>query len=239
MELNMLLRLLMAHFIGDFLLQPTSWVKAKEDKGVKAKEFYYHIAVITALTFLFLANLAQWYIPVIIMITHGLIDAWKSYRPATTLYFLLDQFFHVAVIFLVWSAVSFDCSSITKTFAHYFTSVHFWTILLAYYLVTGPLGIAIGVATGKWQKDAGMDTGGLARAGMWIGRCERVLVLTFILLNQYTALGFLMTAKSILRFGDKEDREQKKTEYILVGTLISFAAAAVVGTIARYVLGHW
>jgi hypothetical protein len=109
-------------------------------------------------------------------------------------------------------------------------------LVLSYYLVIGPLGIAIGKATEKWQKEAAMNVGGLSKAGMWIGRCERVLILTFIISNQYTALGFLMAAKSILRFGDKDDREQKKTEYILVGTLISFSSAAIVGVIVNYIL---
>jgi uncharacterized membrane protein YidH (DUF202 family) len=51
--------------------------------------------------------------------------------------------------------------------------------------------------------------------------------LTFII----TALGFLMAAKSILRFTDKDEMTQKKTEYVLVGTLMSFASAAIVGVI--------
>jgi len=108
---------------------------------------------------------------------------------------------------------------------------HAWFLLIGYYIVIWPLGIAIGKATEKWQSLAKMSEGGLANAGIWIGRCERILVLTFIIAGQYTALGFLMAAKSILRFTDKDDMTQKKTEYVLVGTLMSFAAAAIVGVI--------
>ena len=39
---------------------------------------------------------------------------------------------------------------------------------------------------------------------MWIGFFERFLIFTFILINQYTAIGFLIAAKSVLRFNDKE-----------------------------------
>jgi len=84
-----------------------------------------------------------------------------------------------------------------------------------------------------------MDKGGLPRAGMWIGISERVLALTFIIAGQFTALGFLMTAKSILRFADKEDNTQKKTEYVLVGTLISFVSAAIVGMFVSYLLKNY
>jgi len=236
MELGILLRLLMAHLLGDFLFQPQSWVKAKESKKEKAPQMYYHVLVVTILTYLFLWDLSKWYIPLIVMVTHLVIDIWKSHRFNNFIYFLFDQLLHLAVILLIWIAVYFNCQLITAWVIKYLSSSHFWILVLSYYLVIGPLGIAIGKATEKWQKEAGMDAGGLSKAGMWIGRCERVLILTFIISNQYTALGFLMAAKSILRFGDKDDREQKKTEYILVGTLISFSSAAIVGVIVNYIL---
>jgi hypothetical protein len=236
MELNILLRLLLAHLLGDFLLQPARWVNAKNNKKEKAPEMYYHVLVITLLTYLFLWDWGHWYIPLIIMISHTLIDIWKSYRHHTFIYFLFDQLLHLLVIVIVWLVFYFDAHTVFTWITKYLNSAHFWILVIAYYMVTQPLGIAIGNATNKWQKEAGMDIAGLNKAGMWIGCCERVLVLTFIITNQYTALGFLMAAKSILRFGDREDREQKKTEYILVGTLISFAAAALVGTITSFLI---
>ena len=197
---------------------------------------YYHVLVVTVLTYIFLWDWSKWYIPLIVMVTHLVIDIWKSHRSNNFIYFLFDQLLHLAVILLIWVVVYFNCQLITAWVIKYLSSSHFWILVLSYYLVIGPLGIAIGKATEKWQKEAGMDAGGLSKAGMWIGRCERVLILTFIISNQYTALGFLMAAKSILRFGDKDDREQKKTEYILVGTLISFSSAAIVGAIVNYIL---
>jgi hypothetical protein len=77
---------------------------------------------------------------------------------------------------------------------------------------------------------------GLASAGKWIGICERMLILTFVLMQQYTAIGFLMTAKSILRFSEKEANTQLKTEYVLVGTLVSFTSAAMTGILLRFLL---
>lgn len=239
MELTLLLRLLLAHLLGDFLLQPTKWVKSKSSKKEKAPEMYYHVLVVAGLTYLFLWDWDKWYLPLIVMFSHLLIDIWKSHRPHTFTYFLADQVFHVFIIIAVWTIFYFDAITVFTWISKYLNSVHFFILIIAYYLVTGPLGIAIGSATSKWQKDAGMDTAGLDKAGMWIGRCERVLVLTFIITNQYTALGFLMAAKSLLRFGDAEDRTQKKTEYILVGTLMSFASAAIVGAVASYLLNKY
>lgn len=236
MELTILLRLLVAHFLGDFMLQPQTWVKAKANRKAKAPELYYHVLVIGLLSYIALWDWANWIIPLIIMVSHLAIDLWKSYRPDNFKSFITDQLLHIGIIVMVWLICFFDGRGIQAILTSYLNSVDFWIIILAYYLVTEPLGIAIGIVTRKWQTEAGMDKAGLTKAGIWIGRFERILVVTFIILNQYTALGFLMAAKSILRFGDAEERAQKKTEYILVGTLISFASAAIIGAISSYLL---
>ena len=68
-------------------------------------------------------------------------------------------------------------------------------------------------------------TVGIERAGRAIGYLERVLILTFVLLGEYTAIGFLVTAKSILRY----EATRVEGEYILIGTLASFTAAILIG----------
>jgi hypothetical protein len=70
----------------------------------------------------------------------------------------------------------------------------------------------------------------LEDAGKYIGILERILVFSFVILDHWEAVGFLITAKSVFRFGDlKESKHRKLTEYILIGTLISFGIAIVVG----------
>jgi len=61
-----------------------------------------------------------------------------------------------------------------------------------------------------------------------IGIIERFLVLTFVILNQFEAVGFLIAAKSILRF---KDDNTIKTEYVLIGTMLSFGIAIALGII--------
>jgi hypothetical protein len=226
MEINILLRLLTAHLLGDFVLQPSAWVISKESKKVKSGPLYLHVLVVTVLTYLLLWDWSKWYIPLIIGLTHLLIDIWKCYRKNTLAYFIADQVAHVLVLFMIWE-VFYGHADLTGLAANN----RFWLLFIGYYIVIWPLGIGIGKATEKWQRSANMNAGGLDKAGIWIGRCERVLVLTFIITGQYTALGFLMAAKSILRFTDKDEMTQKKTEYVLVGTLMSFASAAIVGVI--------
>ena len=70
----------------------------------------------------------------------------------------------------------------------------------------------------------------LPNAGKWIGILERVLVLTFVLTAQFQAIGFLIAAKSILRISVKSEAHARLlSEYVLVGTFISFAIAILIG----------
>ncbi len=50
----LLIKLLLAHIIGDFFLQPKNWVKEKEKKKLQSPKLYFHIAIHFALLFLIL-----------------------------------------------------------------------------------------------------------------------------------------------------------------------------------------
>lgn len=78
------------------------------------------------------------------------------------------------------------------------------------------------------EKDTGIDS--LKNAGKWIGMIERLLVFVFIISGNFNAVGFLLTAKSVFRFGDlSKAKNMKLTEYVLIGTLLSFGIAILVG----------
>ncbi len=74
--------------------------------------------------------------------------------------------------------------------------------------------------------------GGVPGAGALIGALERALTITFVLLGQYTALGLVLTAKSITRFEKLKDR--RFAEYYLVGTLASMLWAILIGLATRW-----
>ena len=78
----------------------------------------------------------------------------------------------------------------------------------------------------------------LPNAGLWIGSMERVLTLLFILAGHFEAVGFLLAAKSVFRFGDlRNSPDRMRTEYVLIGTLLSFGVAIGLGLLARFGLG--
>jgi hypothetical protein len=74
-----------------------------------------------------------------------------------------------------------------------------------------------------------------------IGRLERVLTLTFVVTGHWEAIGFLLTAKSILRFPELSSNAQNQAlhptvtpspltpEYVIAGTLLSMGGAVMMG----------
>ena len=79
--------------------------------------------------------------------------------------------------------------------------------------------------------------GGLHQGGYWIGVTERSLIYLFILLGEPAGIGFLAAAKSVFRIGALRDsKDRKLADYILIGTLVSFAAAMIVGMVTRAAL---
>lgn len=72
-----------------------------------------------------------------------------------------------------------------------------------------------------------------------IGQLERALIFVFVLVQQFSAIGFLIAAKSIFRFGELRDRSNRmEAEYIIIGTLISFLWAIVAALLTRLLGGY-
>ena len=70
--------------------------------------------------------------------------------------------------------------------------------------------------------------------GKSIGIYERIIILTFVLMGQYEAIGFLITGKSIIRFVNKD--EHIRSEYVLLGTMMSYMFAIVIGVLIKLLL---
>ena len=122
--------------------------------------------------------------------------------------------------FLQWS-------NIKDLWGQFNTNPEFWKKLTAFIFLTTPAGILIGQVTRQWR-DKLPEAENLASAGKWIGIVERTIILIFVLYGQYSAIGLLVAAKGIIRFNEK-DRQEIKTEYLVIGTLMSIALAIVTG----------
>lgn len=78
---------------------------------------------------------------------------------------------------------------------------------------------------------------GLPHGGRIIGWLERSIVMLLIWMDQPEGIGFLVAAKSILRFDDiHRDHQRKTTEYVIIGTFLSFGWAMLVSVVLRKIL---
>ena len=222
-----LTKLLLAHLLTDFVLQPKHWIESRQDKHFRSLPLYLH-GSLTAVVALLFVGLHYWLVALIVLITHTIIDGWKSYKGDGVKYFLLDQALHLLVIVACWYANFLDSSYLKAAWAH-FNTKNVWMITAAFVFVTRPASILIGQLTKGWRAQI-PDGDSLGNAGKWIGVIERVIILALVLHHQYASVGLLLTAKSLLRFNEP-NRQEVKTEYLLIGTLISFGTAALVGII--------
>lgn len=72
--------------------------------------------------------------------------------------------------------------------------------------------------------------------GRTIGALERGLAFTLVLLGEYSAIGWIIAAKSLARFRALDDREF--AEYFLIGTLASLLLAVLAGVGVRMLLAQ-
>lgn len=233
------LQLLCAHIVADFYLQSHDICMHKMQlltgKGWICQ--IGHAFVHGLLAYIFVSDWTNWVLPLLVFVSHLIIDVLKDiclskiqYKPNDIssnwecVLFFIDQALHILVIWILLKYVDIAgqivmCCNILDT--------KVLSCIIAYLIVLKPTSILIGKFTQRWQNILSYSKG-LHDAGMWIGYAERVLALTFMLLGTYEALGFLIAAKSLLRF---QETDTKRTEYVLIGTLLSFGVAVLLGVI--------
>ncbi len=239
MSVLILLKLFFAHIVADFPLQPDAICKGKTSnkQTTKWKYLSLHAAIHSVVTYVVVAEWEVWALPVAVFVAHFLIDFLKTRTATNKLkYFVLDQLLHIASLVLItflWFGDGNEC--FTSLFENEVDATSFWLLLVAYLLVLQPSSILLSLFIKKWEPhNAGRS---LPNAGKWIGYLERCLILTFILVGSLESVGFLLAAKSVFRFGElSKAQEIRTTEYVLIGTLASFAIAIFIGLIALQLL---
>ena len=226
--ISLLFLQLTAHLAADFLLQSEHWSLQKEKKII-SKIHFWHILVVFVSSWLFSLQWAFWPAAIVITALHFMTDITKSFikikwnRDG----FFIDQIIHVLIIaVVVWL---FNHAGINRL--PLYITPRITVIIFAYTLCIKPSNIIIRYIFRYFSVAAPVESeeengGGLPNAGKLIGITERLLVLTLVLLQQYSVIGFIIAAKSILRFSDTQ-----KTEYVLVGTLLSFGIAILMGVL--------
>ena len=222
------------HILGDFYFQSNNMAKKKKEH---IGAFILHIVIYAiSMSIIFLCApviraLISW---TIISVSHLIIDKIRvsfdrneNHRKKSIISFIIDQVLHLLVILGCYIAFL----RFNPGFIHHqlFVLPWFRTVLIyasILLIVIKPTAILISCVfdccfyttdtMDKNQTDPG--------AGRWIGILERIIVVILVLLNASSAIGFVLTAKSIARFKQLEDNKGF-AEHYLIGTLLSVSIA--------------
>ncbi|MBQ3731507.1 MAG: DUF3307 domain-containing protein [Muribaculaceae bacterium] len=231
--------LLLAHVIGDFYCQTGRSCTGKREQGLLGIDLYVHAFIILVLSWAVTWSWAFWWGALVIGVVHLFIDAGKAavertlkvngdpiYRTRYAVWpFVVDQLLHIALIAVVawwWSQ--------HNGWSQFAWVNDGWLMMaMALLLCWKPANLLtkhiLRYCQVKILQDQPEHT--TFKSGALIGTLERWLIVFFMFLQQYEAIGFLVAAKSILRFS--ETKESEKSEYVLAGTLVSIAIAVACG----------
>jgi hypothetical protein len=242
-RLELGLCLLLAHVTGDFVLQAGTDVGQSRPWGRLAG----HAGIIASLSFVLAGRWQAWSIFLLTLASHVVIDSAMARRSGRSLAaFAWDQAAHLAVMtLLVWVP---GVATAPSFWWHEFGRC--W--LQALVLTTGAIvcvrgaGVLVGYLVRpyldeleKGQANPAAGIRGWSAGGRAIGQWERALIFLFMLMNQPAGVGFLVAAKSVFRFGELKDRENRmEAEYITIGTLMSFTLAIGAGWLTARLLGR-
>lgn len=221
---SIFLPMLAGHLVADFWLQPNSWIVHKKANGIKSSKLLVHVLIASILPVVFIFQLNLWWFVPVIFVTHLIMDLFKMRLKDNVPAFLSDQLFHILIL---WVLATYATKiEITKNVAIV------WIYATGFLLVTNPAGIFIGkflnLVIPNKNKTAKTES-----VSGWIGILERILIFIFIMVDQFSAIGFLIAAKSVFRFNDAREEDNKKAGYFLLGTLISFALAIIISLIVN------
>ena len=222
-----LIKLIFAHLIGDFFLQPKKWITDKEKRTWTSPYLYLHSFLHFGLILLILWDISYWTVALFVAGSHLLIDGAKvqlQTEQTRSLWFGTDQILHIFVLVAVWMMFWSEVSVAMP-------GEPFWIMITGIVFLTYPSSYIMMNMMNRWNEQINTENeDSLESAGMYIGMLERIFIFTAILSGYWQIIGFLLAAKSVFRFGDlTRAKNRKLTEYILIGTLMSFLIAITTG----------
>lgn len=244
-SMQIFLALLLAHLLGDFVVQRRAIIDAKRAGAwwALAERGAWHLVCLVAAWWLFAPGgvgagpIALAFAVVVSghLLTDLLNHRLSGDRAVTA--FLLDQAAHLALLLAVawWLAGWPDWfQALADAWRPHADSLG-W-LAVAYLVVVVMFGWLNRLALQSLLPGPDGDDGdgvsgeraGLARAGLYIGWLERFLMFSAVLINAWSVLGLVLAAKSVFRFDSIRNRREH-TEYFVIGTLLSVSEVMAVG----------
>jgi hypothetical protein len=234
-----LIALALAHLLADFVFQ-TDWIATNKRTG---RALIAHAAIVGVTSWACLGFSPVYLALGVVTASHALIDAIKARwgGPGLTA-FLVDQAAHAAMLFA--AAVLAPDAFRAGIWAHPALAAVEPVLPGAMTLAAGLVatvfagGYAVKALMTTVEIPGPEDRLDMPKGGLFIGRLERLLILMIILEGHAEAIGFLIAAKSILRFNElSRERDRQVSEYVIIGTLASFAWGMAAAQATVHVLG--
>lgn len=234
-----LLLMLLGHILADFYTQTYSIAEKKREKleWVFIHCFMYFLTVtivsIPVISFKILL------LDAVASLCHAIIDIMKyiylkNRKKENATVFIVDQCLHlicIVVIAYIWTNNKIRLREL-KLVLDFFDTANISEILackwfLGLLLIYKPANILIQNLIGLYKpKTNNHEIKSDNNTGRKIGTIERLIMFILLYLNQYSAIGLVLTAKSIARY-DQITKDEKFAEYYLLGTLISVGITVV------------
>ena len=243
---GILMVLLFAHILSDFYFQTESMAEKKENsfKYIVIHSIVYGLITLIVVK-LICRNFQNKYLWVVI-ISHFIIDAVKFFLKKNRVIkkhqkytFIIDQAMHIAILMIVsYFMIKSDNSYRYNVMIQDILNIMGISIqsiiifLIQILLVHKPANIFIVNIMRSYkpidkENDSNEST---KKAGRVIGTLERIIMLFFLLIKQYSSVGLVLTAKSIARY-NKISEDKEFAEYYLLGTLLSTICVLVISII--------
>lgn len=239
----LLLKLVVAHLLGDFPLQRAGWATRKREPAVMARHLAIHAMLLAVVVGTTGSSPRLWLSAIGLVAAHGAIDWFLGGEgEKTPMRLAVDQALHglsIAVCFTIMSP----------------TEAWYWTLRLSEHLSQStPWTLAAGLLLavwvgryliGSWIDRVARQPGGqtelldqgLKDAGARIGMLERGLIFLALVARMEALAGFVIGVKALLRLPEATHSERRAlAEYFLLGTLASVAWAVLIALLTRTVL---
>ena len=237
--------LISVHLLADFLFQTFTY---SEKKRKILKPLLLHCLIYFIVFEIVLLSILQFkkviLVGMIISISHLLINFIKNkleksfpQRRLQIWIFSINQLIHFFIIIVMYYILNLE-NSVSNLYVKLQAYENFKIIILyisVFSIIFGPASVFIRkLFTSISSKTYPKENLEELKAGNIIGKLERIIIAILLLNNQFGVIGFVLTAKSIARFKQMENRNF--AEKYLIGTLTSFLIVLVTVLILKGLL---
>lgn len=228
--------LFIGHILGDFYFQSSALAREKEVSGKKLVLhcFIYLITMVGVSMPIFSWPLLK--VVIGISVLHFMIDCLKFMvtnhffiqNNKDTAIFLVDQGLHIlvllaAVAYITVSSIETEympgLENLLSSLDLDMNTILSWILILL--VMIRPCSVTIKKVLNHYRPtNENQVDEGIPSAGALIGVFERFFIVLMLYANQFTAIGFILTAKSVARY-NKISENPQFAEYYLLGTLLS------------------